>query len=162
MFTNILQRQKRQKSIMRKAHRCCHCKKYLAEDPNKIGEDEVANLRKCCRCLIATYCSDDCEMKNWTETHTFHCDVLMKDPRPYIVNMIMTLDSFSEKDVNVFHLTYLEYASSAQDFKSLCEIVNFYTNDIVVNQNSGKELNEVHVLIMVSQILLGENENASE
>ena len=32
-------------------------------------------------------------------------------------------------------------------------IVNFYTSDIVVNQNFGKELNEVHI----SQILLGED-----
>ena len=83
VFTNLLQRQNRQKSVMRKAHRCCHCRKYLAEDPNKIGEDEVANLRKCCRCMIAAYCSDDCEMKNWIESHKFHCDV-----RPYFFNGI--------------------------------------------------------------------------
>ena len=83
VFTNLLQRQNRQKSVMPKAPRCCHCRKYLAENPNKISEDEVANLRKCCRCMIAAYCSDDCEMKNWIESHKFHCDV-----RPYFFNGI--------------------------------------------------------------------------
>ena len=161
VFTNLMQRQNRQKSVMRKAPRCCHCRKYLAEDPNKIGEDEVANLRKCCRCMIATYCSDDCEMKNWTESHKFHCDTLMKDPRPSVVNGILKSDSFSEKDAMPFYLTFLEYASSAQDFNDLREIANFHTMDFMNNQSeSGTELNEVHLLSMVSQILLGEDEKA--
>ena len=159
VFLNLLQRQNRQKSVMRKAHRCCHCRKYLAEDPNRIGEDEVANLRKCCRCMIATYCSDDCEQKNWTEIHKFHCDVLMKDPRPYIVNGILKSDSFSEKDAMLFYLTFLEYASSAQDFNNVCEIVNFYAKDFI-QSDSGTELNEVHILVMVLHLLLGEDENA--
>ena len=155
VFTNLLQRQNRQKSVMRKAPRCCHCRKYLAEDPNKFGEDEVANLRKCCRCLIATYCSDDCEQKNWTKIHKFHCDALMKDPRPYVVNGILKSDSFSEKEIAAFYLTFLEYASSAQDFDNLREIANFYTHGFVK-----RELAELHILVMVLQIILGEDENA--
>ena len=162
VFTNLLKRQNRQKSVMRKAPRCCHCRKYLAEDPNKIGEDEVANLRKCCRCMIATYCSDDCELKNWTEYHKFHCDALMKDPRPYIVNGTLKSDSLSEEDFIIFHQTFLEYASLAQDFNNLREIVNFYTEDCVLDGSDlePKSIAVHDVFIMVSQILLGKDENA--
>ena len=155
VFTNLLQRQNRQKSVMRKAPRCCHCRKYLAEDPKKVGEDEVANLRKCCRCKIATYCSDDCEQKNWTEIHKFHCDALMIDPRPYVVNGILKSDSFSEKEIAAFYLTFLEYASSAQDFDNLREIANFYSYGFVK-----RGLDDLHILVMVLQIILGEDENA--
>ena len=128
---------------MRKVPRCCHCRKYLAEDPNEIGEDEVANLRKCCRCMIAAYCSDDCEMKNWIESHKFHCDV-----RPYFFNGIQKSDSFRVKDVIAFYCTILEYASSAQDFDNLHEIVNIYTKDFMANQSELQtELMEVHVFL---------------
>ena len=154
VFTNLLQRQNRQKSVMPKAPRCCHCRKYLAENPNKISEDEVANLRKCCRCMIATYCSDDCEMKNWTEIHKFHCDALMKDPRPYVVNGIL-------KSAMPFYLSLLEYASSSQDFNNLREIIKFYTADFLINQrDSATELLQMDVVIIVAQILLGDDENA--
>ena len=160
VFKNLLQRQNRQKSVMRKAPRCCHCRKYLAEDPNEIGEDEVANLRKCCRCMIASYCSDDCEQKNWTEIHKFNCDVLMHDPRPHFANRILKSDSLSEKVELLFLLfyqTFLEYASSAQDFNNLHEIVNHYTKS---QSDLGIDTMKVHILIMISQILLGEDKNA--
>ena len=52
-------------------------------------------------------------------------------------------------------MKYLEYAFSVQDFKNLREFVNFYAN-----KDSRTELNGVDALVMVSQILLSEDEKA--
>ena len=93
-------------------------------------------------------------MKNWTEIHKFHCDALMKDPRPYVVNGIL-------KSAMPFYLSLLEYASSSQDFNNLREIIKFYTADFLINQrDSATELLQMDVVIIVAQILLGDDENA--
>ena len=113
-------------------------------------------------CYVLFNCSDDCEQKNWTEIHKFHCDALMKDPRPYVVNGILKSDAFSEEDAILFHQTFTEYACLAQDFDNLQEIVNFYTKDCVFDQSDLETESTIahDVLIMVSQILLGKDENA--
>ena len=51
-------------------------------------------------------------------------------------------------------MKYLEYAFSVQDFKKLREFVNFNQRD------SRTELNGMDSLVMVSLILLSEDENA--
>ena len=157
LYENVIQRQNRQKSIMRKASRCCHCKKYLAEDPNNVGEDEVVMLLKCEKCKIASYCSEDCKLNNWTELHQFLCDKLTKDRRPYTKG---TISPYEENDLFDIYLAILEFAFCAQDYKLLCENVDLYAQVVAENPKRPVELSEFHIVLLVSHILVGEDKKA--
>ena len=73
-------------SLERKSHRCqgkaSHgfgegCRKYLAENPQDLEEDEVKELHKCGQCQVAKYCSKDCQRADWKE-HKKYCRHITK------------------------------------------------------------------------------------
>ena len=74
-------------SLSRKSHRCqgkaSHsfgegCQKYLNENPQlALEEDEVKELQKCGKCLVAKYCSKDCQKTDWKE-HKKYCRHITK------------------------------------------------------------------------------------
>ena len=74
-------------SLSRKSQRCqgksAHgfgegCRKYLTENPQlALEEDEVKELQKCGRCLIAKYCSKNCQKADWKE-HKKYCRHITK------------------------------------------------------------------------------------
>ena len=59
--------------LTRKSPRCTQCLKFQADDPSKIGEDEVGEkLKSCSACKKVKYCSRNCQKINY-QFHKKHC-----------------------------------------------------------------------------------------
>ena len=62
--------------LTRKSPRCAQCLKFQADDPSKIGEDEVEEkLKSCSACKKVKYCSKNCQKINY-QFHQIHCQYL--------------------------------------------------------------------------------------
>ena len=55
--------------------RCTQCLKFQADDPSKIGEDEVEKLLSCSACKKVKYYSRNCQKINY-QFHKSHCKYL--------------------------------------------------------------------------------------
>ena len=61
--------------LSRKSPRCAHCLKFQADDPSKVGEDEIGKLFTCSWCNTVKFCSRACYKMN-IPFHDVHCDNL--------------------------------------------------------------------------------------
>ena len=61
--------------LSRKSPRCSHCLKFQADDPSKVGEDEVGKLFNCSWCKTVKFCSRACQKMNFP-FHGANCDIL--------------------------------------------------------------------------------------
>ena len=105
--------------LTRKSPRCAQCLKFQADDPSKIGEDEVEKLQCCPTCKKVKYCSKNCQQINY-QFHKHHCQNLK------LIDATELLPLFWKQNVEWANMQFLKikslYATAimGQDY-GLCE-----------------------------------------
>ena len=101
LYVQAMRKRRGDFNFIQNRPRCLNCLKYLARDPSKVGEDEVAKLIECSGCEIAKYCSvSNCQEKHFL-IHKWFCKQKCEFSKEELARKYDSLSLIFDKDCKV-------------------------------------------------------------